>query len=430
MNYKNAASETSVRVAVTALYLFAFCAWFLTAPAFLFLTVLLVVTLVQGRRLWPLLRRDALFWVLFGYIVYIVLRGLAAGWEFPETAKLQHRDIEGFVLLALFPLLALWLKDNTQRVYTVLLLAAVGLVLDLLHNMEWQRVLAAFQGQSYGFGKAHIGLGLYAGTIVLGLVLLAPRFWQQKTPAWRWAGIVGWLLLLVFFLQILILTQSRGAWLSVFAVFPLVVIAWAWSAVKHGKGKQVLIAIVATVALVAVVLVAGYADVIKKRLGQEHQTYNAILSADLDKIPNSSVGVRIHAFAYGLQKWWQRPLFGWGTGDTKWLLKQHPTNGAVRVMAHFHNQYIELLVRLGLVGFLLAAAIVGLLLIRLWRCYRAGRVAKDMFLFLGGSYGLIAVWGLSAHRMTHVDWGFYWLLLSGACYAFILAAERPAEAAA
>ena len=89
-------------------------------------------------------------------------------------------------------------------------------------------------------------------------------------------------------------------------------------------------------------------------------------------------------------------------------------------MDHLHNSYLEILLRFGIIGALLLTVAALLLINAVVRAHRAGLIPRDYFLFLLGSFGLVAIWSLFDFRALHADWRAYWLLLAGAAYTFRL----------
>ena len=89
-------------------------------------------------------------------------------------------------------------------------------------------------------------------------------------------------------------------------------------------------------------------------------------------------------------------------------------------MDQLHNTYLEILVRFGIVGALLLITGALLLIRAVFRAYGAGLMPRDYFLFLLGSFGLVAVWSLFDFRALHTDWRAYWACLAGTAYTFQL----------
>jgi O-antigen ligase len=89
------------------------------------------------------------------------------------------------------------------------------------------------------------------------------------------------------------------------------------------------------------------------------------------------------------------------------------------VPPHFHNIFIELLVRFGLIGFTLVFAILWLVYRNLWRLYRAGKVPMDWYYFLMAVLAFSLIWGLWDIRIVRWDYRDYTLLFFGMVLAMM-----------
>ena len=145
------------------------------------------------------------------------------------------------------------------------------------------------------------------------------------------------------------------------------------------------------------------------------------------KVPVSSVGLRFHFNVYGLEKWLERPVIGWGPGTSRMLLMQHPLKAA-HGFPHVHNTYLDAFLELGSIGGGLFAASAFLLIRMLWRGRRDGSIPEDLAIFLFGVAAMLSIWSLSNVRYDHVDGRHYHLMLAAIIYTFHLFARRtPGE---
>ncbi|WP_279151542.1 O-antigen ligase family protein [Photobacterium iliopiscarium] len=147
----------------------------------------------------------------------------------------------------------------------------------------------------------------------------------------------------------LIITESRGVWLGF--IFALTVIFVVFITTKKIKitWRSVVIAIV----LIGSVSIISK-PLISQRLSQTHQEYSDIKSGDL----NTSIGLR-------LQMWQSAPmliehheLLGQGN---QYLISLDNLYHQVRISKslyeaqppHFHNQYVDYMVKKGIIGLIL-----------------------------------------------------------------------------
>jgi O-antigen ligase len=174
------------------------------------------------------------------------------------------------------------------------------------------------------------------------------------------------------------------------------------------------------------------------RLSDEKEVFAAVWRGDFEAVPSAGFGVRVHTFRFGVTKWLERPLFGWGPGSTEYLIShsglpqlRHSEMAGGEWKAgpdwldHLHNTYLEILVRFGLVGAFLMIGTLGLLVKGLWLARREGRVPLDYAWCLIGALGLMGLWSLSDFRLLHPDWRSYWILMGGIMGTFWMPRRLP-----
>jgi O-antigen ligase len=186
-----------------------------------------------------------------------------------------------------------------------------------------------------------------------------------------------------------------------------------------------MILLAVSMALVFTAVLTLNMDTIKKRLSQEHDTFAATLSLDLTNVPRSSFGARIHLGMYGYELVKERPILGWGPGSkATYFIADLKDNHTVKGYDHLHNTYLEVLVRIGIVGAALLGLTVWLVLRSLWRGHRSGVLPHDLFLFMAGSFSLMAVWCITDFHLDKPDFRFYWILFAGIAYSFALRGQH------
>jgi O-antigen ligase len=415
---------------IFGLYATAFFARLVPSLAYVGLTVMVLAFLLQLPRIWPQLRRDALFRLVALFTLYLVL---LTGWsvvKFPDIAALQVSDAWSLLQTWFFLMAAWWFGRRQDRMLLALLLALTGLVIKTVYVLDPEQLAAIFHGARSGFGMSHISFSLYSATAILGLLVLAPRIWGSMQQRGRFAlRLTLWTLCLVLMIEGLIATQSRITWIACVLVFvPVLVIHLRNWLRAHPTLPRSRIAMVGLLMLViSGGLLLVNADTLRHRLQVERDTAAAILALDLKRIPTdreSSLGVRFHLYQYGFNKWRERPLFGWGPGATKPLIDLQQQK-ELRDWPHLHNTYLEILLRLGLVGAAFYLAGAWLLLRALLRAHRSGTLAPDLALYLYGVFALTAIWSITDFRMIHADWLFYSLLFGGIAYGNTLSGDEP-----
>jgi len=422
-------------IGTAGLFVFAVSAFLSTSGVSIGLGLLLVAILLD-RSVWSGLRRNPVFFLFVTSIIYLVLRTVWAIWEFPDSTELQWDQAWDWVRLWLFLCVAWWINGDLKRLNWVLFLPLVGLLIGAIYYLSGN-LSVLWSGERTGFHLRIIAFGLYSSTFILGLLLLAPRIWGNRENLSVFAlRIALWLIPLVLMTQGLIIAQSRGAWLAAVVVIPpLIVVRYRllWKRGVSSPWRRMGLAILAVVFLA--LLIQTNLSTIKNRISQENEMFAALYRGDFDDIPNLGFGVRVQTFRFGMEKWLERPIFGWGPGSTEYLISHsnrpilmHPdVKRGYAWLDHLHITYLEVLVRFGLVGALFILAVVALLLKTLWNAYRQSRLPEDYALFLAGALALTAIWSLSDFRLLHADWRSYWLLIAGSIYAFRLPSADHAE---
>lgn len=421
----NSSTGSRDKIALVAMFAFSFAAFLATGLANLSLLIVLLsgsVYLYQDGLRIP---RDPQLLLVLAVLIYLPLCALLAPHQ-PglNAAEHWHKTLHWLILCS-FPLLGLCILRAGVNPLLLLLASAAGLWLDAVYMsvIEWDKLLHSLSPNTggYDFGRPQIASGLYFATSIFGLLIFFPRLQQSVDSRHRLLLIPAWLILLGLLSFALIMTTSRAAWLSLLLVLAAAgVFASVHYLRRHGLRalpRSILIPALLCTLVVVTVGVRHY-PILHKRITVEQDVIASLFTRDWDTLPYTSVGIRAHMLLSGWDKWRQRPFTGWGPAETKQMMR-NLENEELRPFAHFHNQYLEILVRLGLTGFLLFMAILLLFMLRLWRTYRSGRLAADITIFLLGTWSMSLLWGMTSSRWTHSDWMFYWVLLAGISWYYL-----------
>jgi O-antigen ligase len=427
-------SAITERVGLYASGLFALGAWL--APAAMYLGFyLLILAAVLQPAFWRALARERLAQVALVLVVYLGASATWASLEFPETRPEQWGELGDWLkLFAFFPL-AWWLRGDERRVGAVLLLAAGGWLLGVVAHADLGALVTFDPGPRTGFRHAILFSGLLSATVLLGLVLLSSRLLAPSSAlGLRLLGAGGWVVGLWVSAYALLASRARAAWLSALLILPL----WTlirFVGVRKSGGAGRASAVLGGVVVVALsgLLVANL-SAIQKRLATDAGVASAIVQGETRDLPESSLAHRYQMLRYGFERWRERPLLGWGTGSVGWLLSTRAPpelqvrkdDGRLGWHAHFHNTYVEIAVRFGVVGVALFGWLVGALAWAVRRAHARGEVPRDLMLFLSGALALFLLYCLTNFSVLRADTRVYWVLLAAAGYGFCL---RPAAVA-
>ncbi|MEW8052096.1 MAG: O-antigen ligase family protein [Candidatus Thiodiazotropha sp.] len=414
------------------LYLFSFFSLLSIAGANLGLG-LMIIGLLLSRQAWKNLLSQSITWLCLLIILYVLVRAYWSTGEIAAEQKTQLNQARDWIQLFLFFIPAWWLSQSNHRIPISITLMFSGFGLGMISALDGETLSQTLQGVRSGlhFGKPII-LGFDCAAAILGLMALA-MYWldaKHDSTRHRTALRLGLILLaILFFTQGLIISQSRGVWLSFLFALPMLFLTlrYAGPARKHGP-IRLRYPLIGLTAIIALILAMNW-NTISQRITSESHEWSVIVNDGLDNAPLGSSSYRLHLWQFGLRKWLERPFFGWGPGTTHALVEaendialQDPPGSS---FDHLHNAYLEVVFQLGILGIVLIALISGVMISKLMESYRQKRLSIYFLAFLMSNFMLIAIYSLTDFRHLHWNWRFYWLIIAGTTLAFGLAAYHP-----
>lgn len=413
---------------IFGLYTFAFFAFLGIAGANLGLIIMLIAILIDGKKAWKAFHSDPLFWLFIVFILYVCGRAYFAANEYPNTEKLQWRAAYGWIRPWFFLLAAWWFQGNNRRIGYVFLLCLLGLTLDILLESDVSIIKQIVTDDlRFSFGYVAIFVGLISGITLTGLFIYSPylihnyRSLDQKLPL-----VFCIVALFCLFAVVHISSQSRGSWLAFLGAIIVMIVVTLWHYKKnHQEFRKFKIATLLTTGLLfIVIIIAINSGIIKKRFNQSAELTNQIIHQGviMKDIPFTPLGYRIHMLYFGLNRFIERPVTGWGPGtivnrvlhpedmDTDFERNQLKKLN----FSHLHNGYLTTLVRVGLIGFILLGATGFIVILKLQLGYLTGGISPAHSLFLLSALIQTVIWNLSDSRIIHVDFGMLMVLLGGA----------------
>jgi O-antigen ligase len=189
-----------------------------------------------------------------------------------------------------------------------------------------------------------------------------------------------WMAGTVFFGIGCIITQTRTAWIASFIALMIVVLSLL--IYRRYSSKQLIIGFLVAMVL-SLALIYPMSDLISNRLERESDVIHQLLDGDVEHVPYTSIGIRVHTW---LEAWkWikQRPITGWGYEVRGKVFTESTTlpGWVVEQFGHFHNSYIEILLSYGLIGIFFLVALYSVIVRRAWQAWRSGIMPTDVFLF-------------------------------------------------
>jgi|GEM_PF-548431 len=413
---KNLFADLPDRMGVFGLYLFCLSAFVSKAAGNVGLAFMFLALILSLRAAWPVLRKDPVFALFSGFLLYLAIRLLWAIGEFPAAAESQLDSVSDWLYPWLFLAVAWWFEGETKRISLALGLALTGFFLGILLRQDWAELRFIVHGAQSGFGNQVPIMGLFSGTATLGLLLAGNRLWGPVERRGLFVlRFLLWLFLLAVAVQIFLSTQSITSWIGLLIVLPFVMWFRIRPRVRSALNRQdVLLVVAAFVVLGSLTWINT--NVLKSRMISQMPTVKPLLSMEPEKVPFSAgIGVRVHTQKFGIKKFLERPFLGWGPGTEVAKLPERPT----KILAHLHSTYLEVLARFGIVGALLVGGVLWFVIASMRSAYRSGRMPLDLFLFVSGALAFLAIWSFGNFRMP-TDWRFYCILFCAIPYTFRL----------
>lgn len=427
---------TAQDVGSLGLYLFAFTAFSQRLLAVIGCLLMLYALWRDRLAAWSPLRQAPLFWCTAALAVYTVARTLLAVAEDPQNAVLHAKDAARILYLCTFVAVAWALRGDHTRILQFLATAAAGFVAARLWHFDWQfDYPQPWWQMRLGLGLETIGLGYYAATLLIGLLLFAPRMLAHACRPWL---LVATALLLAAgvaaSLQWVILSQSRAAWLGLLPLAALAAVFALRSSWRRG-GLPALALMSAP--LVLLLVIAGLnAPNLMHRLTEEQHTIGFLLSGNLDAISSAdergwehSIGTRIQMLEAGYRQWLDAPLLGAGPAASKLTLLASDDR-VLQKYNDYHNVALDILVRLGMAGLLLLLLCVKYTLSSGWQAWRHGQLPTDTALFLAGALYLILASSLSNFRLLNFDFRYWLFLVAAPLTTFAICGSSTRDSAA
>ena len=243
----------------------------------------------------------------------------------------------------------------------------------------------------------------YSEMLFTSLGLVAIVVAGRLGPARSAVGIFLLALMIGLGIFAVFLTGTRGTLLAFTLLFPLVMIS------LFGKIRWWLVSIFA-IAVLAVALAA--AIFLLSREPIMAITMDFLQGAPASAFPNDSAGMRLQLWTHGLDLIHSAPLLGHGIDSMPQILQRPELeiDPAIARFTHLHNQYLDITMKMGLVGAVLfftplvVAFVVGFKL----ALDPADRIKGLAILWVGGSYAIYSLTQVFyGHATTALHYGVY-----------------------
>lgn len=299
--------------------------------------------------------------------------------------------------------IAWWLKDSPKKTFLFWSLAALTILFSpWISGYGWQEITDGWNGKRIDFGLRNHPehASLFFGFVLIGIICFFSRLFKRSL----WTLTLS-LPALFFCIFTMVATQTRAAWLALIASLFVSIIYFFYL----GRKKEILqikyiIIVPLVILLTGLIVHKSMGHIVEKRAEAESGIIQHIIKGDIENIPYTSIGIRIHMWRASVEKIKERPLTGWGSNgqyiaihDTDWM----PDN-IKQDFGHIHNIYIALLTDYGVIGFIFYFIWVGWLLKKILKAVSKGYLSHDIGYF---ALGAMTFWSVISLFESYL---FFW----------------------
>ncbi|MBM7456308.1 O-antigen ligase [Oceanisphaera litoralis] len=202
-------------------------------------------------------------------------------------------------------------------------------------------VMVLHTGRAGALASNPIPYATFASVLLISCLFFLFTFnTGKRLGALYFAGVVGATTAIIF-------SGTRGAWLAVILTLLMLIVPL----VRRATPKALLTTLVA-----GSLLASGSLYALGNKLEIRYQQTSAEFASIASNNMNTSIGIRLQLWQRGWSYIMQSPLLGTGTAGYLKKIEQDKNAGLITPIAapvsgsHFHNQYIDTLVRTGALG--------------------------------------------------------------------------------
>ncbi|ODP99249.1 O-antigen ligase family protein [Salinivibrio sp. DV] len=294
--------------------------------------------------------KEPLVFLMALSILVPILSWLNALFKYPDVASASP-DLGAILNFYFFLFLTYWIKRDKVFIYGFMFAFCLGVLLTIYSHSPnvIDEFLRGMNGERIDFSyvNANHPAALLGAAIIVAMTLYIGKSDKILYPRGLYnTTLVGFICVA---LLALVFTQSRQSWLALVVSSGLMM--WIVVYRKYALNPWRTLLEVLGVTVLSALLVA-HVPMIHERLMTEKNVIQSILSLDLERIPFSSIGTRIHLWAESLKWIAENPLLGVGQNGRAFVISMSEgmPEHIVNHFTHLHNGYIDTLVNYGVVG--------------------------------------------------------------------------------
>ena len=298
------------------------------------------------------LKSDLVFRLLIlAFVIPWLLLAVNALIDYETAAK--YFSPKDLIKLFLFLPIAWCIGGSWAGARRMLAIAFLGLITAIVLDPNLvQSLNQLWSGQRVDFAIHNAQHGALFFGLVLLFCLCSFSLRKQNEPNSTWINVLLFLAGLIGLIG-LVGTQTRAAFAGLFAC-GCVALVQGFRHKRHlGQNHMSTAKGFLVLALVTGLLAWSAKESMYDRVAIEYTSTQALLAGNLEDMPFSSIGVRVHSWVEASKWIAERPVTGWGRrarSDVIQLAESFPDDIKAK-FGHLHSGYLEILVGFGAVGF-------------------------------------------------------------------------------
>lgn len=344
---------------------------------------------------------------LLAFLLYLFMNACWGVYRFGHDSSQVEQGLD-YLYLLLFVIpgwLAYRYSVNWKILFVIWIIGILASVAHVFYTGDYERNVAGLMRFTINKSVHPIQAALYLSVAIVGLCVTFFSATVKQNRSLKFFVLALCLVLGYLF----VLANSRGPMLGLsLALLALLMLWFLLDGHRDKKSKYLLL--LGVVGLVALVVSVLSLDSVKHRFAADAAVYQDLMKGDIQDMPYSSAGSRIYMLKFGFSKLMESPFTGYGP-YVKYLIDE--SNLQIK-FGHLHNVYLEILLRFGLIGFIMLMSVVFLMFASIVMKYREEKSDDNhiMLMFVVSASICIGVWGMIDYRLT--SWentAFFWLFL-------------------
>ena len=296
--------------------------------------------------------KNSIFVVFVLILLVQILSWINSQIYIPEVAN-SIPTLDRLGKLFIFFFIAYWLNGNLKYIKFLWIFFIFGFIFASFMNVDIVNTINnALNGHRIDLGiKNAQYTGMFASVNLLMLSLYIPTI-IKKYKEHKIALIMA-LLLIVFFVCVVLISQARQSWLGLIASFIIGSIGYI---IVYKRGF-VIVSIFGVLFSFAIVYIYNNSNMVHNRVLSEKRVFKEIVNANKN-IEMSSIGIRVNSWIEATKWIKQHPFIGLDSVAIPEVIARSSVfnDNFKRQFKHLHNFFIETFVAYGLVGILLILA--------------------------------------------------------------------------